>query len=196
MSAIVIAASLGAGLGEGVHPFSLSELMRVDGGALCIDLDPIRLRLEGVAEQRRKEKRATKNPSKTMVRRMRKLADYLKTLAIGFIRSRKNGTESIETVQAKMKALTQKSIAEQIGIETNTLSRYLDEKYHLELKAVQAARLWYLACKDIDYQETVAETIHEHWPNATHDVDRLSGVGVYDEIHKQLEEKIGKCHAT
>lgn len=190
--AIVIAAELDMGLGAEAakHAFGLADLMRIDGdGVAGIDLDPIRLRFEAIAAHWRLERQAAQQPSKSMVESLATLADHLKAKAIGFIVSRKKGTRTYEDVLNEMKKLTQKSIAKQTGIEPNTLNRYLKTAFHPELAEAQAVRLWYAACTVMDFQQTVAETIHEHWPRQTDKAYKLSGVELYSNIYKFIDAK-------
>ena len=190
--AIVIAAALGAGLDEKTaqYAFCLAELMRIgDDGVLEIDLDPIRLRFEDITEQERRARQAERKPSKTMLKRVAGLADYLKTVMVSLARELNREGGGYDKVTMEMKKIDQKSIAEHLKLSTSALSRYLDDTWSPELKEAKAARLWFKICTDMALLCDLADTVKNHWPHNTAIVDKLSGVELYDEICRLIEDR-------
>ncbi len=184
--AIVIAAALGAELGEETarYAFCLAELMRIgDDGILEIDLDPIRLRFEDITEQERRARQAERKPSKTMLKRVAGLADYLKTVMVNLARDLNREGGGYDKVTREMKKIDQKSIAEHLELSTSALSRYLDDTWCPELKEAKAARFWFKICTDMGMLCQLAGAIKNRWPHNTAIVDKLSGIELYDEIY-------------
>jgi hypothetical protein len=94
-----------------------------------------------------------------------------------------------DKVAREMKNINQKTLADQLALKKSTLNRYLDDTWCLELKEAKAARFWFKICTDMDMLRLLADTIKDHWLRNTAIVDKLSGVGLYDEVYKLHEAR-------
>ena len=88
---------------------SFDDVFRYDANGLALDLDAVFLRFE----ERTVSNKSPRKLNKAMLAKMKALANYLKDLAVGFMKARRNGSEdAYAQVERDMKKLTMPSLVE------------------------------------------------------------------------------------
>ena len=174
--------------------FSFEDVFRYDVNGLVLDLDAVTLRFE----ERTLDNKSERKPNKAMLAKMKALANYLKKLAIGFMKAKRSGTQTAyEQVMDGMSKITMPSLTDffksddaPCKISRSVLHEYMSgEKYANEPYAT-AARFWYKACSRMEVLDATSAIFVRVFGNKINIVDDMDASQLYVRIVKLLPQEL------
>ena len=170
--------------------FSFEDVFRYDASGLSIDLDAVSLRFD----ERTLENKSERKPNKTMLAKMKALANYLKNLAAGFMKARRSGTQTAyDQVVEAMSKITKPSLVEffksddaPCKISRSVLHKYLSGKKYADEPYATAARFWLKVCTQMDVLEATSKICIAKLGIKINAVESMDASSLYMKIVKFL----------
>ena len=173
---------------------SFDDVFRYGANGLDLDLDAVSLHFE----ERTRDNKSGRKPNKSMLEKMKALANYLKNIAVGFMRALRNGHEDSYTqVERDMKTMAMPSLVKFFNsdkapckISRSVLHEYLSGKKYADEPYATAARFWFKSCTRMDFLETVSAVCTKKFGNKINIVDDMDASQLYVRIVKLLPQEL------